>query len=108
MRLSGKLYYDKGGNGQWNGQVLQNNVLYSDASYSGSAIIIGGTGGMSDLRNWGFNDVMSSLRVNPGCSITLYVDINYYGRNTKFTSNVTNLMLFGLNDQASSFILACP
>lgn len=106
MRLSGKYYYYKGGTNQWKDQVLQNNVTYSNASLSGSAI--NWISGTSNLVNYSANDSTSSLRVNPGCSITLYEHINYGGSSRKFTSNVSNLSSYTFDNKASSLIVSCP
>lgn len=106
MRLSGKYYYNKGGTNQWKDQVLQNNITYKDANYSGSTI--NWITGTSSLVGYSANDVVSSVRVNPGCRITLYEHINYGGASITFSSNVSNLANYGFNDKASSLKVTCP
>jgi hypothetical protein len=61
-----------------------------------------------DLRNNRVgNDTVSSLAIDPGCTVTLYEHINYAGRAITFNRNVPNLVPYGFNDITSSLRLFC-
>ncbi|MCK5729288.1 MAG: hypothetical protein KAH08_08705 [Methylococcales bacterium] len=69
-----------------------------------------------DLRNKKFingaydnyNDIISSIQVSKGCSVTLYEDINYQGRSEIFTESDPDLRdNFIANDSVSSLKVSC-
>jgi murein DD-endopeptidase MepM/ murein hydrolase activator NlpD len=105
IKLSGKYYYDRSGYNQWIGQLLQNNVLYSDRNYYGYGLQF--TTNVIDFNTDGFNDVASSLRINPGCRVTLYEHTYNYGRSQTFYFNILNLGSYGFEDISSSLVLSC-
>jgi murein DD-endopeptidase MepM/ murein hydrolase activator NlpD len=103
LKLSGKKY---GVTKQWNGQQLQNNDLYQHTNYGGawSNIVVTDP----DLRdNFVGDNTASSVRVNPGCVMTLHADPNYFGHSESFSGNDPNLATHGFNDKASSLTLTC-
>jgi murein DD-endopeptidase MepM/ murein hydrolase activator NlpD len=105
LKLSGKRYGNLGGTNQWKGWDLQNNVLYQHTNYSGSySNVVVSDPNLSNLVG---NDTASSVRVNPGCVMTLYEHTNYWGHSESFKGNDPNLATHGFNDKASSLRLNC-
>jgi hypothetical protein len=103
IKLAGQEYY---GGTTWDNRLIQENVVFANPNY-------GNPHGwfvedLSDMRNnLPGNDVVSSLRVNPGCQVTLYEHSNYTGRSMGFTKNVPNLATYGFDNVTSSVKLYC-
>ena len=94
------------GRGRWNNNNnnIQNNIpvvtLFEGCSYLGQSSSLGtGYFNMSELGIP--NDALSSLRVAPGYSVTLYKDDNFIGQLTTVTGDVSCLGFF-INDRTSS------
>jgi hypothetical protein len=61
-----------------------------------------------DLRNNRVgNDTVSSVAIDPGCTVTLYEHINYGGAYLTLTRNTPDLTQYNFNDITSSLRLAC-
>lgn len=73
-------------------------TVYRDAMYSGGEFTFRGE--MPNLRNTGFNDVISSMRFRGAWEVC--TDAYFRGACRVFDDDVTNLAQFGLNDQVSS------
>lgn len=104
LTLSGR-YYNPGT--YWTGTEIQHNYLAANENFGGSLLISLGTGLASDLRQYNFNDIASSVRINPGCSSTLWTDINQGGSSKTFSTTDSTLVDDGLDDQVSSWNIAC-
>jgi hypothetical protein len=103
IKLAGKEYYS---GPTWQGRLIRENVLFANPNYRNPHWWF--VEDFSDMRNTTLgNDVASSLRVNPGCQVTLYEHINYTGRSESFTDNVPNLAAHGFDDITSSVKLYC-
>jgi hypothetical protein len=69
-------------------------TIYSDSCYAR---------GVSNLANYGFNDITSSLD-NSCPSIVLYFDANYNGPQQSYGNGRTSSVGSGMNDNASSVL----
>jgi hypothetical protein len=105
IKIAGKTYIDLGGQNQWHGRGIRNLVLWTGPNFNGDTYtILSGSDG--DLRDDAVgNDNVSSLRVNPGCTVTLYRHINYGGDSRSYTTNTATLEDF--NNVASSVRVGC-
>lgn len=74
-------------------------VLYEDANFSGRQITV--TEGVRDLGRWGFNDRVSSVRLQGG-RWQACTDADFSGRCVVLSGNVRNMEPLGVNDQISS------
>jgi len=74
-------------------------VLYEDANFSGRQISV--TEGVRDLSRWGFNDRVSSVRLQGG-RWQACTDADFSGRCVVLYGNVKNMEPLGVNDQISS------
>ena len=86
-----------GPGGGWNGG-RQSITVYRDANYRGQAMQFNGE--VSNLRNTGMNDAISSFRLRG--TWELCTDANFGGRCTLFDGDETNLARWQLNDSISS------
>lgn len=75
-------------------------MLYEHAGFAGQAIAVEGP--IADLRQAGFNDRASALRLPPGERWVVCSDANFAGRCATFADDVEDLTRFGLNDRISS------
>lgn len=82
------------GGGQGRGEI----TVYRDAMYRGGEFTFRGE--MPNLRNTGFNDVISSMRFRGAWEVC--TDAYFRGTCRVFTDDVWNLQQFGLNDRISS------
>lgn len=89
--------YPGGPGGGWNGG-RQSITVYRDANYRGQAMQFNGE--VSNLRNTGMNDAISSFRLRG--TWELCTDANFGGRCTLFDGDETNLARWQLNDSISS------
>ena len=96
-------YEDRGGGGRpdndggWGGGRNQITV-YRDALYRGASTTF--RGDMPNLRNTGFNDVISSMRFRGAWEVC--TDAYFRGTCRVFSDDVWNLQQHGLNDRISS------
>jgi hypothetical protein len=80
--------------------------VYEHTNYSGVRSAFSRSD--SDLRNNRVgNDTVSSLAIDPGCTVILYEHINYQGRGVRVTRNVPDLHRYGWGDITSSLRLYC-
>jgi len=79
-------------------------TCYSDCSYGGSAVgLPEGSYTTSKLASYGINnDVISSIKVLPGYTVTIYTDDNFSGNSKVYTSDISCLVEDGFNDLISS------
>lgn len=102
-----RLGGDDGGGNQWgnaggdgdDGGDPDVAVLYEDANFSGRQILV--TEGVRDLGRWGFNDRVSSVRLQGG-RWQACTDADFSGRCVVLYGNVKNIEPLGMNDQISS------
>ena len=105
IKLAGKKYYS---GTTWNGQLIRENAVFAKPNYRKPRWWF-----VRDFRDLGKvtvgNDAVSSLRVNPGCQVTIYENRNYTGEWAGFAENVPNLATFapGFDNMASSIRLRC-
>jgi hypothetical protein len=103
ITLAGRKY--SSGN-TWNGQRIRENVAFANPNYGNPHWWF--VQDFSDMRKTSLgNDVVSSLRVNPGCEVTLYEHINYAGQSKSFSENVPDMAKSGFNNKTSSVKLRC-
>lgn len=110
LRIAGKLYYDRGSlQNQWRNQLIRNNTLYSGPNWGGDAAttFVGDVAALSRTNGGVGNDNTSSLRVNQGCTVTLFEHTNYIGRSRTFQDQGVST-LSGFDNIASSVRLVCP
>ena len=88
--------------------------LYVDTNYSGPHSSFPANSSDSNLTNNKVgNDTVSSLAIDPGCSVTLYEHTSFgepfspHGRSITFSENIPDLSVYGFNDMASSLRLFC-
>jgi hypothetical protein len=109
IELAGREYYS---GPDWRTAQIRDNVVFANPNYSNPHWWF--VEDVSDMRKISLgNDVVSSLRVNQGCQVTLYEHINYTGRSKTFiggkdTDNVPNLATHGFDNITSSVKLSCP
>jgi Peptidase family M23/Beta/Gamma crystallin len=103
ITLAGKLY----SSGQtWDGQEIRENVVFANPNYGNPHWWF--VEDVSDMRKTSLgNDVVSSLRVNPGCEVTLYEHNDFTGQSKSFSDNVPDLAKSGFNNKTSSVRLLC-
>jgi hypothetical protein len=105
IKLAGKTYHS---GTTWKGQLIRENAVFAKPKYRPPRWWF-----VQDFRNLGKvavgNDAVSSLRVNPGCQVTIYNNRNYTGGWAGFTQNVPNLATFApeFDNKASSIRLRC-
>lgn len=75
-------------------------TLYEAIDYGGKLIYI--TKDISNLGDYCFNDVASSIKVPSGCNVTLYADANYTGSAITRTTYDSTFVDNSFNDMASS------
>ncbi len=83
-------------------------TLYADPSYGGQAVTLG-PGSYSWLPNSGFpNDALSSVKLAPGCSVTLFWDGNFGGKQLVLTADADTMPAgSGWDNAASSIKVVC-
>lgn len=91
--------WGNGGNDGDDGGDADVAVLYEDANFSGRQISV--TEGVRDLSRWGFNDRVSSVRLQGG-RWQACTDADFSGRCVVLYGNVKNMEPLGVNDQISS------
>lgn len=74
-------------------------VLYSDAGFRGRALHV--AQGFANLRDQGFNDIASSMRITGG-RWQVCTDAYFRGRCVVVTGSVSDFQRLGVNDQISS------
>jgi hypothetical protein len=87
-----------GGNGGGWGNGRNSITVYRDSNYRGQSMEFNGE--IANLRNTGFNDVISSFRMRGEWEFC--TDANFRGDCRTFNSDVTNLQSYNLNDKISS------
>lgn len=104
FKLAGRSY--RAGQ-SWEGTKIRNTVLYSGPTFSGdrSQVLVASDDSLGDEHIG--NDNASSLRVNDGCSLTLYEHTVSMGRSRTFNAG-DHGDLGDFNNQASSYQLSCP
>jgi hypothetical protein len=75
-------------------------VLYEHSGFGGQAVAVEGS--VSDLRQAGFNDRASALRIPDGQRWVVCSDVNFAGRCATVQGDVADLNRYGLNDTISS------
>lgn len=96
-------YEDRAGGGDggpgpgdgWNGRGI---VVYRDDGFRGTALTFNSA--ISDLRNSGMNDAISSMRMRGPW--TVCTDANFRGQCQTFSGDVSSLRAAGMNDRISS------
>ncbi|MGO9837194.1 MAG: peptidase inhibitor family I36 protein [Polyangiaceae bacterium] len=81
-------------------------TFYADAQLKGATLVSMGPADNSPTVPATFNDVMSSVAVNPGCTVMAYADGNYGGQEVTFTQTA-ELVPASINDQMSSYKCTC-
>ncbi len=77
-------------------------ILYADCDYRGQSLSLG-VGDYPDIASIGFPDnILSSLRIPRGYSVTLYMDTNFRGGFTVLGGDYSCLLFNGFNDVVSS------
>jgi murein DD-endopeptidase MepM/ murein hydrolase activator NlpD len=105
LKLSGKLYGDKGtAANQWKDQKVRNNVLYDLVGYGGSLVTIVGAGYVNSMTS--LDNAVSSLRLNQDCTFTGYDLQNLSGTSASTSASVSDLGAF--SNRMSSWRLTCP
>jgi hypothetical protein len=109
IKLAGREYYS---GADWKTARIRDNVVFANPNYGNPHWWF--VEDVSDMRKTTLgDDVVSSLRVNQGCQVTLYEHINYAGRSKSFiggkdSDNVPNLATHGFDNITSSLKLSCP
>lgn len=96
----------KSGNGGGSTTPQYCAVMFEHPSFSGRALSMQpgeAIYNFADLYAW--NDVVSSVKVTPGCRLTTYQHSRYRGWSQAFRSNAANVG--GYNDQFSSALCEC-
>ncbi|TDG35960.1 hypothetical protein EZJ43_11470 [Pedobacter changchengzhani] len=79
-------------------------TIYKDCGYEGLSLKLP-VGFYENLGNFNWNDVISSIKIEPGYEVTLYVDAGYDGMDFVFNRNHACLNDYSCNDQISSLII---
>ncbi|HUH10484.1 MAG TPA: beta/gamma crystallin-related protein [Brevundimonas sp.] len=87
-----------GGNGGGWGNGRNSLIVYRDSNYRGQSMEFNGE--IANLRNTGFNDMISSFRMRGEWEFC--TDANFRGDCRTFNNDVTNLQSYNLNDKISS------
>ena len=90
---------DHDGRGGDAGRGRETVILFQNDRFSGQSIVVDKD--VSDLGRMGFNDRLTSLRVDGGVWL-LCEHANYQGRCVKVQRDIPNLSSLGLNDAVSS------
>ena len=95
----------RGDDPNWDGK--RGAVLYSDEDFRGRSEVLSGDD--RDLRDNPIrNDSISSVRVAPGCKVTLFSDTGFRGASTVLTADAPSLTRSRVgNDRASSVRIEC-
>jgi hypothetical protein len=80
----------------------QTACFYEHDDYRGRSICLNDGDEIQDLRQWNFNDMMSSLQVARGYTAVLCIDHYFQGGCREFAGDVRSLSAYGLNDMISS------
>jgi hypothetical protein len=89
--------------------AIQKVVFYGDCDFNGSSSVLGV--GRYDMGAMGIaNDMISSIKIPSGLSVTLFENAGFSGRSIKFTNDVPCLVGqvsngLDFNDQTSSIII---
>ncbi len=86
-----------------NSASIAQNILFKDSNYSGSSLTLYEEDYITRLGDFGFNDSVSSLKVNTGYCILLAKDSEFRG--TWFQRGVDTSALGVFNDKATSALL---
>ena len=89
-------------NGAWAASGATPVCFYEHADFQGDSFCA------TDSQSWvgnAWNDRISSVKVPPGASVTLYEDVGMGGQSVFLDSDVSNLTSLHFNDSASSFTL---
>ncbi len=81
-------------------------TFYADEHLKGATLVSMGPTDNSATVPATFNDVMSSVAVTPGCTVTVYADGGYGGQEATFTQTADSVPA-SINDQMSSYKCAC-
>jgi hypothetical protein len=104
MTINGRYYSP---DQSWSGTQIQYNYIAEHTNFGGRTLVMIGTGLVNDLRSYSWNDLASSVRVNPGCSSTLWEHINRGGAAFTRWSTDSTLVDDGWNDRASAWAVTC-
>jgi len=75
--------------------------FYKDPNFRGEYFCVGGGENLSRVPS-GMNDRISSMRILGRVEVTVFKDVQYDGRSTRFSADVRNLKDEGWNDLISS------
>jgi hypothetical protein len=77
--------------------------VYTDSHYKGNHAVY--NEGRHNLRGASVSNNISSINIQPGYRVTVYEDFDFRGRSQTFTASVTNLNIFGWNDNIRSLVV---
>jgi hypothetical protein len=77
--------------------------VYADSYFKGNHAMY--NEGRHNLRGASISNNISSLNMQPGYRVTVYEDFDFRGRSQTFTASVSNLNIFGWNDNIRSMVV---
>nr|WP_257129843.1 beta/gamma crystallin family protein [Bacillus cereus] len=74
--------------------------LYADANYLGKSIKL--QNNVTNFKDIGMNDMVSSMRIIGSYEVIVYADANYSGRFVKLKNNIPEFRDINMHDNVSS------